>query len=107
ELSAFRIVQEALTNTLKHGGAGVSAVVAVRRGPSALELSVLDDGVGERQPVPAGAGGGGGAGEAGGAGQGLGLVGMRERVALHGGELRTGRRPGGGYEVRAWFPLPV
>jgi signal transduction histidine kinase len=92
ELSAYRITQEALTNALKHGGRGTGATVELRRRDSALEVVVRDDGGGN---VPASAA----------SGTGHGLVGMRERAALHGGELRAGRRPGGGYEVRAWFPL--
>jgi signal transduction histidine kinase len=92
ELSAYRIVQEALTNALRHGGPGAKAEVAIRRRPSSLELMVVDDGRGP----PAGT-----------AGTGHGLLGMQERAALHGGELRAGRRDGGGFEVRAWFPLPV
>jgi len=90
ELSAYRIVQEALTNALKHGGAGAKAEVAVRRRPSSLELVVVDDGRGPPAPNP---------------GTGHGLLGMKERAALHGGEVRAGRRDGGGFEVRAWFPL--
>ena len=91
ELSAYRIVQEALTNALKHGGPGATAEVAVHRRRASLELVVVDDGTG---PIPGKDGGG------------HGLLGMQERVALHGGELRAGRRDGGGFEVRAWFPLP-
>jgi signal transduction histidine kinase len=91
ELSAYRIVQEALTNTLKHAGPGARAQVELRRSASALELAITDDGKGaEGRAVGA---------------PGHGLVGMRERVNLLGGELRVGRRSGGGFEVRAWFPL--
>lgn len=89
-VSAYRVVQEALTNTLRHAGPGTNAAVALRQRPSSLELVVSDDGAGT--------------GDAG-KGAGLGLVGMRERVVLHGGELKVGRRAGGGFEVRAWFPL--
>jgi signal transduction histidine kinase len=89
-LSAYRIVQEALTNTLKHAGPGSRATVEVRRSPSSLELVVADDGA---------AVGGTSTGD------GHGLVGMRERVRLHGGELKVGRAATGGFEVRAWFPL--
>ena len=89
ELAAYRIVQEALTNALKHGGEGVRATVEVRREPSALALFVGDDG--RATGIDAGSG--------------HGLAGMRERVALHGGELRAGRGPDGGFEVRAWLPL--
>jgi signal transduction histidine kinase len=89
-LSAYRIVQEALTNTLKHAGAGHRADVQVRQRPSSLEVVVVDDGHG-----PAGEDA-----------TGHGLLGMRERVLLHGGELKAGRRVGEpGFEVRAWLPL--
>ena len=88
DLSAYRIVQEALTNTLKHAGPA-RASVAVTYGPDALDLEVLDDGGGSAN---------GGVG-------GHGLVGMRERVALFDGSLETGARPDGGYRVHARLPL--
>ena len=88
DLSAFRIIQEALTNTLKHAGPA-HASVTVRYHPDALDLEVLDDG----------------AGHANGDGGGHGLVGMRERVALFDGHLDAGARPGGGYRVHAHLPL--
>ncbi len=88
DLSAYRIVQEALTNALKHAGPAHAEVV-VRYSPTELELEIADDG--------AGGGDGDGAGH--------GLVGMRERVALYGGALESGRRRGGGYRVRARLPL--
>jgi signal transduction histidine kinase len=89
-LCAYRIVQEALTNTLKHANAS-EAQVNVRYVADALELQVLDDGRGGSSVN----------GETGGHG----LIGMRERVALFGGELRTERRAGSGYAVRARLPL--
>jgi signal transduction histidine kinase len=95
DLAAYRIVQEALNNTIKHAGRA-SARVVVRYEPDALELEVADDGRGPalsgsaQSAVPAG---------------GHGLVGMKERVALYGGELETGRRRGGGFRVRARLPL--
>jgi len=89
-LCAYRIVQEALTNTLKHAHAS-GAKVNVRYVADALELQVVDDGQGGT-PVN---------GESGGHG----LVGMRERVALFGGELTVSRRAGRGYEVSARLPL--
>jgi signal transduction histidine kinase len=89
EVSAYRVIQEALTNAVKHSG-GTTATVRLRYRPAALEVEVLDDG----PHAPATAAGGG-----------LGLVGMRERVALHGGELRAGERPQGGFAVLATFPV--
>jgi signal transduction histidine kinase len=89
DLSAFRIVQEALTNTLKHARAS-HADVSVRYSDSDVEVEVLDDGAG------GGASGGGG---------GRGIVGMRERAALVGGELSAGPRAVGGFAVRARMPL--
>jgi signal transduction histidine kinase len=89
-LCAYRIVQEALTNTLKHADAS-GASVNVRYAADALELQVVDDGRGRPEVN----------GEAGGHG----LIGMRERVALFGGELTASPRAGRGYEVRARLPL--
>jgi signal transduction histidine kinase len=94
DLSAYRIVQEALTNTLKHAGAGAHARVKVRRGPEAVTIAVVDDG-GEQAAVASHGSGG------------HGLVGMRERAALLGGELRAGPRPPGGFVVNARLPLEV
>ena len=90
ELSAYRIVQEALTNTLKHAGAS-KAEVHLRYGPAAVEVEIIDDGQGA-QPSPAATGG-------------HGLIGMRERATLHGGRLSAGPRPGGGFGVLATFPV--
>jgi signal transduction histidine kinase len=89
-LCAYRIVQEALTNTLKHADA-TTACVNVRYVADALELQVLDDGHG--------------ASAVNGEADGHGLIGMRERVALFGGELTAGPRAGRGYAVRARLPL--
>jgi signal transduction histidine kinase len=89
DLSAYRIVQEALTNTLKHAQASHVSVL-VRYGTGAVELDVVDDGAG-----PATAGGE----------RGYGIVGMRERAALFGGKLEAGPVPGGGFSVRAQIPL--
>lgn len=91
-LCAYRIVQEALTNTLKHAHAS-AAQVTVRYVGDALELQVLDDG---RATPPVNGNG---------TTSGHGLIGMRERVALFGGELTARRRPEEGYEVRARIPL--
>lgn len=87
DLSAYRIVQEALTNTLKHAGTA-RARVTIRYRTDEVELEVTDDG--------AGTGKGGGSGQ--------GLIGMRERVAIYGGVFQSGRQDGG-YLVRAWLPL--
>lgn len=89
DLSAYRIVQEALTNVVKHASA-TSAEVVLCFGARALELDVLDDGLGAAASVNGG---------------GHGLIGMRERVALYGGTIDTGPRIGGGYAVHARLPL--
>ena len=93
DLSAYRIVQEALTNILKHAGPA-RAEVRLRYGSDALEVRVADDGRGGTgQPADAGKE------------PGHGLVGMRERVALFGGELRAGPGQSGGYAVTARLPV--
>jgi signal transduction histidine kinase len=89
DLSAYRIVQEALTNSLRHAG-GASARVVVRYEPDAVELEIADDGPEPPEDSEASAG--------------HGLIGMRERVQLFGGELEAGPRPGGGFLVRARLP---
>ena len=89
DLSAYRIVQEALTNALKHAGPARARVI-VRYGEHDLEIEIADDGPGGTADPATG---------------GHGLVGMRERVALFGGDLAAGRRRGGGYAVRARLPL--
>ena len=94
DLVAFRVVQEALTNAIKHAGPA-HAVVHITFSDAALELVVADTG---RGPQPSDEQEPGGA-------VGHGLVGMRERLALYGGELQAGRRRGGGFEVRARIPL--
>jgi signal transduction histidine kinase len=91
DLSAYRIVQEALTNALKHAGPAARALVMVRYEPRQLTLEILDDGSGSLTS----------------AGQGHGLVGMRERVALYRGEIDTGPQGTGGYAVRVRLPIPV
>ena len=89
-VSAYRIVQEALTNVLKHAGPA-RADVTVGCAGSAVTIEVTDDGLGNPAP-PALTGG-------------QGLAGMRERVALFGGDLRAGPRPGGGFAVCARLPI--
>lgn len=90
DLSAYRIVQEALTNSLKHAGPAC-AEVRVRYLGDHLEIRVDDDGDGTRAGQPGRVG--------------RGLIGMRERAALYGGTLTVGRQPGGGFRVHATFPL--
>jgi signal transduction histidine kinase len=88
DLSAYRIVQEALTNALKHAGPA-QALVRVRYRRDELELEIVDDGSGVSESN----------------GSGHGLIGMRERVSMFGGNLDTGRSREGGYAVRARLPL--
>jgi signal transduction histidine kinase len=90
-LAAYRIVQESLTNVLKHAGPRARTVVEVRWDEDALRLAVDDDGRGAAsmvQPSPGGQG----------------LVGMSERARLHGGSVSSGPRTGGGFSVRAVLP---
>jgi signal transduction histidine kinase len=101
-LSAYRIAQEALTNTLKHAGTDARVRLTVTRRTTALELRVSDDGPVDPDAEPSAAADHV-AGQA--DGPGLGIVGMHERATLLGGELHTGLRPDGGFEVRAWLPL--
>lgn len=89
DLAAYRVVQEALTNVIKHAGPSRAAVVLEYR-PDDLLITVTDDG----HPVT-GPGGPGGRG----------LIGLRERIGLYGGELDAGPRPGGGWRVRARIPV--
>jgi signal transduction histidine kinase len=102
-LSAYRIVQEALSNAVRHAGRA-RAEVHVHYGPESIEVQVLDDGPGSAA-VPPGSGAGSAAGSGVGSGVGgHGLVGMRERVALYGGTFSAGTRPEGGFAVRALLP---
>ncbi|MFE6049260.1 sensor histidine kinase [Kitasatospora sp. NPDC056446] len=100
-LTVFRIVQEALTNTRKHAGPA-SAHVRLTYCPDRVTVEVRDDGAGAGAG-PAGAAGGAGAGAA--DRTGYGLIGMHERVALHGGTLEAGGLDTGGYRVAASLPL--
>ncbi len=88
-LTAYRVVQESLTNARKHGGPGVTATVTLRFRADEVAIVVTDDG--KTRPKA-------------GDGQGHGLVGMRERVELFGGTVTTGPRPGGGFRVMATLP---
>lgn len=94
DMAGFRVVQEALTNVIKHGGGNASARVAVTYRPDQVRIEVIDDGVGASETDVSAA-------------TGQGIVGMRERVALFGGELRAGPRPGGGFRVLAVLPTEV
>ncbi|HWN00738.1 MAG TPA: histidine kinase, partial [Streptosporangiaceae bacterium] len=89
DLAAYRVVQEALTNVIKHAGAACAAVALEYR-PDDLLITVTNDG----RPGPGSPGSGG-----------RGLIGLRERIGLYGGELDAGPRPGGGWRVRATIPL--
>jgi signal transduction histidine kinase len=90
DLSAYRIVQEGLTNALKHAGAS-QAEVTVDYRPHELRLEVRDDGVGRVE----------------GNGHGQGLVGIGERVKIYGGEMAAGPAPTGGFVLRARLPVVV
>ena len=90
-LAVYRIVQESLTNVLKHAGADAQAGVTIIRSRGTVRVSVHDDGAGPSGRASSTA---------------HGIVGMRERAAAYGGTLRTGARPGGGFEVEASIPLP-
>jgi signal transduction histidine kinase len=100
ELSVYRIVEEALTNVLKHSHATRVTVTLAFRG-SRVELEVVDDGT----TAERGAAAQRSSNERSARGSGHGLVGMRERVAVLGGELETGRRLGGGFRVAARLPV--
>ncbi|SDJ63164.1 Signal transduction histidine kinase [Nonomuraea jiangxiensis] len=90
QLAVYRIVQEALTNALKHGGPGVRALVEVDYGGPDLVVRVTDDGRGAAAPRSP---------------DGHGLIGMRERVVMYGGTVAAGPRQGGGFEVLARLPM--
>jgi signal transduction histidine kinase len=91
ELSAYRIVQESLTNSIRHGGPEVSAKVTIEYAEDHLDVLVLDDGRGASADP--------------GDGVGHGIIGMRERIAVLGGDFDAGPHAGGGYEVRASIPV--
>lgn len=93
ELTAYRVVQEALTNALKYAPGAHTEVTLTYR-PDAMRIEVADDGPADgRRPEPLGAG--------------RGLLGLTQRLALHGGGLRAGHRPTGGYRVQASIPVPT
>jgi len=91
DLAAYRIVQEALTNTIKHAGTAATAHVLLRYTPGGLEIEVTDDGLRRpAAPAPADA---------------HGLTGMAERAASYGGRMDAGPLPGRGWRVHAHLPL--
>jgi len=89
DLTAYRLVQEGLTNTLRHAGSPRSSAVTIAYGDEVLELTVSDDGQGSKPDSEAGHG----------------LLGMRERVAVYGGHLVARSRSEGGFELMATLPL--
>jgi signal transduction histidine kinase len=91
QLTVYRLVQEALTNTLKHGGPGVRATVRLRYLPEELRVDIDDDGAGAAAPAPASVGGG--------------LIGMQERVHAYGGDVQAGPCQPGGWKVSARLRL--
>jgi signal transduction histidine kinase len=110
DLAVYRVVQEGLTNVLRHAG-GAPTVVRISGRLEQLVITVSDDGSGTSGAESAWASGHGGAESAwasghGGAEPGRGLLGLRERVALYGGAVDAGPRPGGGWRLRATMPLP-
>ncbi|MFG2008618.1 sensor histidine kinase [Micromonospora sp. NPDC048868] len=93
ELTVYRVVQEGLTNALKHAGVGADVEVTVAHAGDAVVVRVVDDGRGRPPVSPAPSGG-------------HGLVGMRERVGVYDGSLTAGPRLAGGWQVEARLPLP-
>jgi len=92
EMTAYRIVQEALTNVIKQAGRPVRAAVRVTYAPEQIRVEITDDGRGSTTGVPDSS-------------QGHGIIGMRERVDLFDGSLHAGPRPGGGFRISATIPL--
>jgi signal transduction histidine kinase len=94
ELTVYRIMQEALTNVLRHAGPGAAVELCLSYGPDSVSLSVVDDGGGlvpVGAPLPSAVG--------------HGLVGMRERISVHGGHFEAGPRADGGWRVTATVPV--
>jgi len=91
ELTTYRIVQESLTNALRHAGPDAAVTLRLVYAPDKITVEVCDDGAGPLVTAGSPAGG-------------HGVVGMRERVALHGGDLAAGPQPGGGWRVEATIP---
>jgi signal transduction histidine kinase len=93
EITAYRIIQESLTNTLRHAGVGAAVTLRLAFTPRGMRVEVSDDGGGNKRAAKATT-----------ARTGHGLVGMRERVAVHGGDLVVGPRAEGGWQVVATIP---
>jgi signal transduction histidine kinase len=91
-LTAYRVVQEALTNVLKHAGAGADPRVHVSYTSKGIDLDILDSGLGARATTD---------------GRGHGQRGMVERLSAHGGTIEVGPEEDKGYRVHAWLPLPA
>jgi signal transduction histidine kinase len=91
QLTVYRLVQEALTNSLKHAGEDARAAVRLKYLPHELQLDVVDDGAGASAPAPVGVGSG--------------LTGMRERVHAYGGAITAGPGPSSGWRVSARLRL--
>lgn len=89
-LTAYRVVQEALTNVLKHAGTNADPQVSVTYAADGIDLEIVDSGLGRRATTD---------------GRGHGLRGMAERISTHGGRIETGAREDSGYRVHAWLPL--
>ena len=92
ELTGYRVVQEALTNVIRHAGRPVKADVGIHHGEHAVEILVSDDGLGAAVSRES-------------AGSGHGLLGMGERVEIYNGELSAGTKPGGGFEIAVSLPV--
>jgi signal transduction histidine kinase len=103
DLSAYRIIQEALTNVVRHAGTGAACLVGVCYTDSDLVIQVTDNGGGVAGPLSAGTN----PASIAAAGTGHGIIGMRERVNLCGGTFKAGPLPDGGFQVTATLPLPA
>ena len=102
DLAAYRIVQEALTNSARHSG-GSTATVRISQRSGGLLVEVADNGKG--RPSGSGSGSRSGSGSGSRSGSGHGIAGMTERAKVLGGTLHAGPRPDGGFEVRVWLPV--
>lgn len=94
DLTGYRVVQEALTNIIRHSGRPVRAEATITYSENAVDIAVIDDGLGAAAPKES-------------EGTGHGLLGMSERVEIYNGSFAAGPRPGGGYQVHVSLPLPT